>query len=368
MRMPASGGTERAIFASPAFARRPLLACLPLALACAMAGDGGAPGAVRPEDAAVAAAATIAAPDMRERIALLASDEMGGRATPSPGLEKAAAYLAREFERLGLEPGGDGGSFLQRYPLSLDEAQSEGARLRTARPPNVVAILPGRDPDLRRTYVVLSAHMDHVGVGPPDAAGDSIYNGADDDASGTAALVEIAEAFAALPEPPARSLVFLAVSGEERGLLGSRWFSDYPPMPITSIVANLNIDMIARNAPDSIVVIGQEYSSLGPLVREVATRREELGLTVIADPWPEERFFFRSDHFSFARKEIPALFFFAGTHEDYHRPSDEVERIDPRKASRVARLVFHTARRVAEAPVPPQWTPEGLETVRALTR
>ena len=329
----------------------------------------GGPGdAVRLEDVAGDAAATITALDMRTRIGFLASDEMGGRATPSPGLEKAAAYLAGEFGRLGLEPGGDGGSFLQRYPLSIQGASGGGALLPTARPPNVVAILPGRDPDLRGTYVVLSAHMDHVGTGPPDAAGDSIYNGADDDASGTAALVEIAEAFGVLPRRPLRSLVFLAVSGEERGLLGSRWFSENPPMPITSIVANLNVDMIARNAHDSIVVIGEEYSSLGPLVREVATRRKELGLTVTTDPWPEQRFFFRSDHFSFARKEIPALFFFAGTHEDYHRPSDEVDKIDGRKASRVARLVFHTALRVAEDPLPPRWTPEGLEEVRALTR
>lgn len=363
--MTASRGTERAHSAARISAG-PLLASLLLAAGCAMAGGPG--DAVRLEDVAGDAAATITALDMRTRIAFLASDEMGGRATPSPGLEKAAAYLAGEFERLGLEPGGDGGSFLQRYPLSFPAGSEGSAVPPAAMPPNVVAILPGRDPDLRATYVVLSAHMDHVGTGPPDAAGDSIYNGADDDASGTAALVEVAEAFAALPDRPARSVVFLAVSGEERGLLGSRWFSENPPMPISSIVANLNVDMIARNAPDSIVAIGQEYSSLGALVREIATRRRELGLKVIADPWPEQRFFFRSDHFSFARKEIPALFFFAGTHEDYHRPSDEVEKIDGRKASRVARLVFHTALRVAEDPAPPRWTPEGLEEVRALTR
>jgi hypothetical protein len=234
--------------------------------------------------------------------------------------------------------------------------------------PNVVAMLRGSDPELADTYVVFSAHMDHVGVGTANAAGDSIYNGADDDASGTSALVEMAEAFATLEEAPRRSLVFLNVSGEEKGLLGSRWFTDHPTVPIEGIVANVNMDMIGRNAPDSIVVIGQEYSTLGPLVRQVATEHAELGLTVSTDLWPEERFFFRSDHFNFARLEIPALFFFAGVHEDYHQPSDEVEKIDAQKAARVARLAFWTAYAIADSPTAPEWSEQGLAEVRALTR
>lgn len=485
-----------------------------------------------------AAAATITPEDMRARIGFLASDALRGRDTPSPGLEAAAAYVASELMRVGLEPGGEGGTFYQRYPFGTQALElgasravlltSSGARalepgvevaiepgavgrdtagivyvgeripevttggelrdravlvdlrgappaaggrperdwrsrrsaaLRGAEaagaaavlfaldpswsgedvarlqagyagprrvlgrplsafylradvaerllraggldpaaararaggpplplasvtavlaaparslggedPPNVAGILRGSDPRLRGTYVVFSAHMDHVGVGRPDASGDSIYNGADDDASGTSAILEIAEAFAALPEPPARSIMFLAVSGEEKGLLGSSWFADHPTVPLESIVANVNIDMIARNAPDSIVVIGQEYSSLGPLVQSVARENPQLGLTVSEDIWPEERFFFRSDHFSFARKDIPALFFFAGVHEDYHRPSDEVETIDADKTARVARLIFYTAHRIAADPRAPEWTEEGLAEVRALTR
>src|SRR5690606_19369155 len=138
------------------------------------------------------------------------------------------------------------------------------------RAPNVVAVVPGGARELRDTCVVFSAHFDHVGVNPnrPDATGDSIYNGADDNASGTSGLLEVARAFASLPKAPARSLVFLAVSGEEKGLLGSRYYSDNPTLPLEKIVANINVDMIGRNAPDSIVVIGQEYSSLGPLVQE----------------------------------------------------------------------------------------------------
>jgi Zn-dependent M28 family amino/carboxypeptidase len=228
-------------------------------------------------------------------------------------------------------------------------------------------MLRGSDPALRDEYVILSAHMDHVGVGTP-VNGDSIYNGADDDASGTAALLEIAEAMASLPEPPRRSVVFLHVSGEEKGLLGSRWYSDNPTLPLERIVANINIDMIARNAPDTVVVIGKDYSTMGQTVNAVGARHPELGLVVSDDIWPEERFFFRSDHFNFARKEIPALFFFTGVHEDYHRPSDTVERIDAGKAARVTRLVFYTLHDLANADARPRWDPAGLEEVRALTR
>jgi hypothetical protein len=248
---------------------------------------------------------------------------------------------------------------------------SLGAPLHTLaddRPPNVAAMLRGSDPALRDTYVVFSAHMDHIGVGQPDASGDSINNGADDNASGTAALLEMAEAFARLAVPPLRSVIFLAVSGEEKGLLGSRWFTDNPTVPLESIVANVNMDMIGRGARDTIVVIGIEYSSLGPLTHRVAASYPEIGLTVVTDQWPQERFFFRSDHFNFARKEIPSLFFFTGVHADYHRPSDELHRINTEKAARVARLAFLTAYEIAMDPEPPAWTPEGLAEVRALTR
>jgi Zn-dependent M28 family amino/carboxypeptidase len=303
------------------------------------------------------AAGTITAEDMRTRIAVLASDSFQGRLTPSPGLEKAAAYIAGEFKRVGLEPRGDSGGYLQRYPLSGRTSD---------RPPNVVAVLPGSDSVLKNTYIVFSAHMDHLGVGAPNARGDSIYNGADDDASGTSAVVELAEAFASLSERPRRSLLFLTVSGEERGLLGSRYFSDHPPVPANALVADINIDMIGRNAPDMVVGIGQEYSSLGATAQRVVQMHPELGLKVAPDPWPSEQLFFRSDHFNFARIQVPAIFFFAGLHEDYHQPSDEVEKIDADKAARIAKLIFYLGASVADDPQAPQWTAEGLKVVRSL--
>jgi hypothetical protein len=337
-----------------------LSACSSASAGGVEAGSGPAPVSV-PIDARPgspeAAAGTITAAEMREHIAWLASDALRGRDTPSPGLDSAAAYLAREFARLGLEGGAGGGGFIQRFPLR---------RNGPAVAPNVVAIFRGSDPALRDEYVVLSAHMDHVGVGRP-VRGDSIYNGADDDASGTSALLEVAEAFAALGQRPARSILFLGVSGEEKGLLGSAWFSDHPTVPITSIVADVNIDMIGRNSRDTVVVIGKDYSSLGDVVQRVAAdNRGMLGLAAGDDIWPEERFFFRSDHFNFARKEIPAVFFFAGVHEDYHQPSDQVEKIDTDKAARVARLVFLTAHSIATDPQRPQWTAAGLREVRRM--
>jgi hypothetical protein len=306
----------------------------------------------------VAAAATITSGDMRRLIAHLASNEMAGRDTPSPGLEAAANFVADEFGALGLRPGAAANSFLQWYRVELSEPDEETGEsvVVSALVPNVVAILPGSDPTLRDTYVVFSAHVDHLGVGTADATGDSIYNGADDDASGTAALIEVAEAFASLPSPPARSLIFLAVSGEEKGLLGSSYYADHPTVPIESIVANVNADMISRNSPDSIAVIGQEFSSLGRLLRRVVNRNPEVGLLVTGDLWPEQNLFLRSDHFSFVRNGVPALWFFAGTHDDYHWVSDEVESVDVDKAARVARLIFFTMHEIADSGRAPTWT------------
>lgn len=179
----------------------------------------------------------------------------------------------------------------------------------THTPPNVVAKLQGSDPALKDTYVVLTAHFDHVGVGRPDATGDSNYNGADDDASGTAAVVEIAEALAILDPAPARSVVFLLVSGEEKGLLGSRAWVEDPTLDHERVVANINLDMIGRNAPDTVIGIGQEYTTLQGVLQDITATHPQLGLNVILDPVPEERFFFRSDQLSFIREWIPAVFF-----------------------------------------------------------
>lgn len=318
-------------------------------------------------DSGVAAArATITAEDAYNRIALLSHDSLAGRDTPSEGLETAAAYLVSEHVRFGLEPAGLQETFYQRYPF-VPRIVPVGMVREQSFPPNVVALLRGSDPELRDEYVVLSAHFDHVGIGMP-VDGDSIYNGADDNASGTAALLEVAEALAALPEAPRRSMIFLHVSGEEHGLIGSRYYSDNPTVPISQIIANINVDMVGRNSPDSIVVIGKNYSSLGPLSEKVGRDHPEIGLVIADDIWPQERFFYRSDHYNFARLEIPSIFIFAGVHEDYHAPSDEVEKIDAGKVARVAKLIFHTVLEIANADDRPEWDRRGLQEVRSMTR
>ena len=225
-------------------------------------------------------AASITEQLIRSHITVIAHDSMRGRRTPSAGLDRTAEYIAGRFASLELKPGGDDGSFIQRYGVPM---QPE------TRAPNVVAILEGSDPALKGQYVVFSAHMDHVGVGAP-VAGDSIYNGADDNASGTAAVLALANAFANSSTRPRRSLIFLTVSGEEEGLWGSAYFATHPPVPLDSMVAALNIDMIGRNWRDTIVAIGREHSDLGTTLDSVATKHRELGMTPIDDPWPNERF------------------------------------------------------------------------------
>lgn len=316
--------------------------------------------------AARTAAATIRGADVLQRIAVMADDSMRGRPTPSPELDQVANWIAGEFRRWGLQPldrarrsaarpsaaqpsAAPVPGFVRRYRIPAD-ADSAGVSA-----PNVVGVVEGSDPELRGEYVVFSAHIDHVGVGAPDAFGDSIYNGADDDASGVAVMMEVAEAFASLDPRPRRSALFVMVSGEEEGLWGSNAIVADPHIDLDALVANFNADMVGRNWPDTIVAIGREHSELGTLLESVQRRLPELGMTAIDDRWPDEQFFFRSDHYTFARHGIPALFFFNGVHDDYHRPSDEVDRIDADKAARIGRLIFHLGLEVADRPERPQW-------------
>ncbi len=470
------------------------------------------------------AAASIDPDDYLRKLGVIAHDSMGGRDTPSLGLEMTAAWIASEFERMGLIPAGDDGSYVQRYaietvrpdlvassarvngagdlrfgrdlviaaasegdvegevvmlmgrgdmtpeavskiegkhvvvaPMSggldragrrivadllrdgalsvlvvtdvldrdwnqyverlsgsrairlgrnrtqtgfsvevradairpilsahgvdLDKARQAGATsiidvpglvlqlsprvqvLGSRSAPNVAGILEGSDPVFKEEYVVFSAHMDHIGIGPPNAEGDSINNGADDDASGTTAVLEIAEAFASLPTKPKRSMIFLLVSGEEKGLWGSAYFAENPPVPMDLMVADLNIDMVGRNWPDTIVAIGMEHSDLGETLLLVNEAHPELGMTAIDDIWPAERFFFRSDHYNFARRGVPVLFFFNGTHADYHGRDDEVDRIDVEKAARISQLIFYLGYELANRPERPRWDPESRREI-----
>jgi hypothetical protein len=301
--------------------------------------------------AVLKAAETITKEDVARRVGIIADDSMLGRDTPSPGLEKTAQYIADQFKRFGLQPGGDNGTWFQRYPLPGDAA---------ATAPNTVGILEGSDPKLKDEYIVVSAHMDHVGIG---GGADSINNGADDDGSGTTGVVELAEAFSQPGARPKRSLIFLTVSGEEKGLWGSAHFAAHPPVPIQQIVADLNLDMIGRNWKDTVVAIGKEHSDLGATLNRVNAAHPELGMTAIDDIWPEEQFYFRSDHYNFASRGVPILFFFTGVHEDYHQPSDTPDKIDAEKEARILRLVYYLGQELANAPDRPKWNEESYKQI-----
>lgn len=233
---------------------------------------------------------------------------------------------------------------------------------------NVVAIWEGSDGKLKNEYVALGAHYDHVGIGVA-VAGDSIYNGADDDGSGTAALLAIAEAWSQGPRPR-RSLLLVWHTGEEQGLWGSRYFVDHPVIPLDRIVAHLNLDMVGRSrkpgdaqpggeqltGPDEIYVIGSKMMSthLGELSERVNQSFLQLAFNYkYDDPLDPNRFFFRSDHYHYARKGIPIIFYFNGVHEDYHKPSDHIDKIDFQKMEKVARTVFATAWELANLPKRP---------------
>jgi hypothetical protein len=279
------------------------------------------------------ALASITANDLGARVGVIAHDSMAGRGTPSVGLDMTAAFVAEVFQSAGLRPGGEDG-FFQRFPL-------QGGSETT----NTIGWIEGSDPAFRSEYIVFSAHMDHLGVGFP-VQGDTIYNGADDNASGTAAILELAEAFGRFGVLPLRSIVFITFSAEELGLVGSRWYVDHPTFPLENTFANVNLDMIGRNWRDTIVAL-RSPDELGEMAERIADDHAELGLEVIDDPWPNLSLISRSDQWSFIRNGVPALFFTSGLHTDYHTPLDEADRLDYEKTERVTRLLFLLALELA---------------------
>ncbi|PYS78445.1 MAG: hypothetical protein DMF66_06405 [Acidobacteria bacterium] len=237
---------------------------------------------------------------------------------------------------------------------------------------NVVAVLEGKDPVLKREYVALGAHYDHVGTDNPGCrpvGDDKICNGADDDGSGTTSLITMAEAFAKGPRPK-RSILFVWHAGEEKGLWGSEYFTRYPTVPLKQVVAQLNIDMIGRSkkagdtnpankmltGPEEIYVIGSRMMSDELADKNVAVNTAYLNIKYnyhYDEPNDPERLFYRSDHFNYAKHGVPIIFFFDGVHEDYHRPTDSPDKIDYQKMQSVARTIFILASELANAPTRP---------------
>ena len=293
-------------------------------------------------------------------IAYLSDDRLEGRGTGTSGNDSAATYIARSHALAGLRPLVSDTTrpdcptsatearclvFLQRFIARGAEVAHTGhpEGLRTQ---NVVAMVPGTDAQLRGEYVVIGAHFDHLGrsaFGALDPqAGDAIRNGADDNASGTAAVMELARMFAA--HPARRSIIVASFTGEELGLLGSQWFVDHAPVAMDSVVAMVNFDMVGRLRNDKVIVYGVATATEMTALLDSANREPKLTISGVGDG------FGPSDHSSFYAKGIPVLHFFTDLHDDYHRATDDIEKINAPGEARVVALAERTVRAIADRP------------------
>lgn len=292
---------------------------------------------------------TITAAELKKHLVIVASDEMQGRETGSEGQKKAGRYLIEQYKADNIAFPKGAKDYYQHVPAAFLNAKYN-ENLPDSE--NIWAFIEGTEkPD---EIVVVSAHYDHVGM-----KNGEIYNGADDDGSGTVALLEIAQAFQKAKKDgngPKRSVLILHVTGEEHGLHGSRYYSENPLFPIANTVADVNIDMIGRrdephkNTSNYIYVIGADRlsSDLDKIVREQNDKFTKVDLDFkFNDRNDPNRFYNRSDHYNFAKHGIPSVFFFSGVHEDYHKPGDDVEKIEFDALTRRAQLAFVTAWEIA---------------------
>jgi Zn-dependent M28 family amino/carboxypeptidase len=290
---------------------------------------------------------TITVEELKEQLYYYASDEMEGRDTGSPGQKKAVNYLRDQYIKIGVPGGGENQDYFQTVPgtaFGKPELSSE----------NVLAFIKGKE--LPDEVLVISAHLDHVGM-----ENGEVFNGADDDGSGTIALLEIAEAFKQAVNDgygPKRSILFLHVTGEEIGLKGSKYYAQNPIYPMANTIANLNIDMIGRidpnqkEDPDYLYLIGSDMLSQDLHdISEAANKKYinmRLDYTYNGKDDPN-RFYYRSDHYNFAKNNVPVIFYFNGVHEDYHKATDTPDKIEYELYTRRTKLIFATAWELANA-------------------
>ena len=302
-------------------------------------------------DQAAKYAASITAKDLGTHLFVYASDEFTGRETGEPGQKMAVAYLKDFYVKEGIASPLGGDDYFQEVPAEWINKNVRRGSYKDSE--NVVAFIKGTEkPD---EIVVISAHLDHEGIKDGE-----IYNGADDDGSGTVAMLEIAQAFqmaAKAGKGPKRSILFLHATGEEKGLLGSKYYTDVDPLfPLVNTVCNLNIDMVGRiddrhkANPNYVYLIGSDKLSTALHNLSEAVNKKYLNINLdykYNDKNDPNRFYYRSDHYNFAKNNVPIIFYFNGTHADYHKPSDTPDKINYQLLENRTRLVFHTAWEVA---------------------
>ena len=297
--------------------------------------------------------AQIREENIRAELGFLASDAMQGRASGSNYERIAAEYIGSQFRQFGLEPGGDTDNdgnkgFVQHVQL---QPATQGAAPRSTW--NAIGVLRGSDRHAANEVIMISAHLDHIGVNEA-LTGDKIFNGADDDASGSVAVMELARVLAS-DKRPRRTIYFICFGSEERGGHGSRYFIANSPVPLPQIVADLNLEMLGRPdpkvPPGTLWLTGFERSTLGPeLVRQ--------GAALVADPRPEQNFFRRSDNYILALRGVIAHTVSSfGMHTDYHRPSDEVSKIDFPFMTKSLNSLVKPVRWLANSKFRPTWLP-----------
>ena len=333
------------------------------------------------------------AADVKRILYPLADDSMAGRMTGQPSGMAAARLIAAEMQRIGLKPLGDSGYFqrvpLVAVPLATPSRSGRTERLVTLpsltdrdtvpaarqRPAvNVLGVIEGSDPALKNEVVLIDAHYDHLGIGRP-VNGDSIYNGASDNATGVAGLLTLAKAYTAAKVPPKRSILFLSVTSEEQGLLGSQYYATNPLYPVAKTLAIINMDGLnSWGRTSDIVVMGYGASDLDDYARVAAA--EQGGRTLRPDAEPEKGYYYRSDHFNFAKVGVPAFYpgegvTFIGKDStygmqkrteyvanDYHKPSDDIKAAwDMSGAAEDVQFYFAIGYRVAMTPKWPEWKP-----------
>ncbi len=296
----------------------------------------------------------VCAACIRAHEEFLASDAMRGRGSATRDEWLAAVYVGSELRQYGIEPAGDDGGYIQKAPIPPHKG-TPTPQARKAYTWNAVGVLRGRDPELQHSAVLFSAHLDHLGIGAR-VNGDNIYNGADDDASGVAAVLELARVLGKGLRPR-RTVIFALFGSEETGGQGSTYFRENPPVPLQDIAANLEFEMIGRPDPlvraDTLWLTGWERSNLGPALAAH-------GAHLVGDPHPEQKFFTRSDNYILAKKGVVAQTVSSyGLHQDYHQPSDDLEHLDFKHMDAAIGSLLRPVEWLVNSDFAPKWNAGG---------